>query len=79
MNKKDAAALKLFRENYNKYDLDMGTLEHRYETAYQMTKDLFSDTPYYANVEEYCMGCTVTKLYKKDKENSHYGYGIPLF
>ena len=58
-------ALDTFYQHEKEYPLDEGGLEERYDAAYQMTRDLFSGTPYYVNVETYCAYCTVSRLYKR--------------
>lgn len=65
-NPEDLWASNLLEANRDKYELDTGGLSKRYEAAEKMTEELFAGTPYLAVVNTFCVGCTVTYLYKKD-------------
>ena len=62
----DRWAQDLFEANCEKYCLDRGGLDERFRNAERMTKELFSGTKYYVFCETYCVGCTVTVLYKRN-------------
>lgn len=65
IKQEDIPAWEIFKAHENEYNLDIGELTERYKEAERMTNDLFTGTPYYVEVEEYCCMCTVSTLYKR--------------
>lgn len=64
----DEWAVIMEHRHYREFDLDSGSLEHRYDVARKFTEKYFSGTPYYMRVEEFCCNSTLTRVGKR-KEN----------
>lgn len=66
----DKAIKKQFKEQVHTFDI--GGLDARYNAAKAFNETYCKGTPYYAKVEEYCAGCTVTTLRMRDQADYRY-------